>query len=109
MSMTWHCKWCGGEDKHDRRVCRMRAKWQDAYFRERHAEAVRAMLADRWQDADFRERNAEATRALHGGKLADLTDYGRHEYDPARDEGFGHGGAMEIALDAMARAKDRAA
>src|SRR3989344_651159 len=40
----------------------VRANWQDHEFRERHAEAVRAMLYDRWQDPKFRKRNAEAVR-----------------------------------------------
>lgn len=78
------------------RSCHMTAMRRDPAARARQAEAVR----EKWQDPEFRARNAEAVRRAHGGSPADLTAYGRAEYEAACAEGFPHADAMEIALDA---------
>jgi len=55
-------------------------------------------------DPEFKARHVAGLRRHYGGDPDELPDYGRLEYELAREEGFGHADAMEIALDAVAMA-----
>ena len=94
------CKYCNSDEKHDRRVCRMKKLHTDPEFAARNSERASEGMKKLHADPEFAARHSERMKKLHAdpkfNPLASLTSSERSDYDVLKKAGYSRKKAFAV-------------